>query len=89
MRTLYHPDGNKSVWGVKCKFKSFDADQVDQALSDGWFMSPLDFESGDSNGDGELDIDEARDYCKEHNLETKGLHWKKVIKLAQDHINDN
>lgn len=89
MRTLYHPEGQHDVWGIKCKFKSFDVDKIDQALKDGWFMSPLDFESGDSDGDGELELNEAKAYCKENGLETKGLHWKQIIKLAQDHINDN
>lgn len=45
MRTLYHPDGHADVWGVTCKFKSFEIDEVQEALKAGWFESPLDFNS--------------------------------------------
>lgn len=89
MRTLYHPDGFSKVWGITCKFKSFYSDEVEQALKDGWFMSPIDFESSDNDGDGELDYDEAKAYAAENNIDIKGMHWKKAVKLVQDHINEN
>lgn len=87
MQTLYHPEGISEVWGVTCKFKTFNSDEIEQALKDGWFESPLDF--ADKNGDGEIDIEEARAYAEENDLDVEGLHWKKVIKAVQEHMNDN
>lgn len=89
MRTLYHPDGNHFVWGIKCKFRSFDFDEIEDALKDGWFMSPMDFESSDNDGDGDLDYDEAKAYAAKHGVDIEGLHWKKAVKKVQEHINGN
>lgn len=91
MRTLYHPEGHLSVWGIKCKFKQFREEEVEQAIKDGWFKSPVDFEEAkaDTNDDGNVDFEEAKAYAVKHNLDISGLHWKKAVSLVKDHINGN
>ena len=40
---LYHPDGNESVWGIKCRRIVVDDSEVPQYIKQGWFKNPKDF----------------------------------------------
>lgn len=45
MRKLYKPGTMTTVWGIDCDFKDFASDEVDSALVNGWFISPLVFDA--------------------------------------------
>ncbi len=40
----------------------------------------------DKDDNGELSIDEAREYCSDNGIDVEGLHWRKVIKAAEEHM---
>ena len=44
MITIYHPEGDKVIWGIKCNFKRIDEGELQESLDNGWFKSPLDFD---------------------------------------------
>lgn len=92
MRTLYKPGNRGEAWGIKFDFAVFDDAQVDAALADGWVKSPLDLnqkdeqkQSADTNGDGKLSVEEAKAYLDSISVDYAGLHWKKVVSLAELH----
>lgn len=95
MRTLYKPGNRGEAWGIKFDFAVFDDAQVDAALADGWVKNPLELEQkdeqkqpADTNGDGKLSIDEAKEYLDSIGVDYSGLHWKKVVALAQEKLNE-
>lgn len=93
MRTLYCKGDREEVWGVKFDYAEFDDSQVDAALADGWVSNPLELkqqgdnqQSADTNGDGKLSAEEAKAYLDSIGVDYSGLHWKKVVALAEQHM---
>ena len=94
MRTLYRKGDREEVWGIKFDYAEFDDSQVDAALADGWVKNPLELkqqdeiqQSADTNGDGKLSAEEAKAYLDSIGVDYSGLHWKKVVALAEQHMN--
>lgn len=98
MRTLYRKGDREEVWGVKFDYAEFDDSQVDAALADGWVKTPLELKNveqveqveqvvvADTDGNGKLSLDEAKAYLAANCVEYEdGLHWKKVVALAEQH----
>ena len=92
MRTLYRKGDREEVWGVKFDYAEFEDSQVDAALADGWVKNPLELkqqdeiqQSADTNGDGKLSAEEAKAYLDSIGVDYSGLHWKKVVALAEQH----
>ena len=92
MRTLYRKGDREEVWGVKFDYAEFDDSQVDSALADGWVKTPLELKQkdeqkqpADTNGDGRLSTEEAKEYLDSIGVDYSGLHWKKVVSLAELH----
>ena len=93
MRTLYRKGDREEVWGVKFDYAEFDESQVDAALADGWVKNPLELKQQgdnqqpeDTNGDGKLSAEEAKAYLDSIGVDYSGLHWKKVVALAEQHM---
>lgn len=67
-------------------------DAADKYIADGWFLSLDEALSAglsqvDTDGDGKLSIDEARAYLESVGVTYEdGLHWKKVVALAEQHM---
>lgn len=94
MRTLYRKGDRDEVWGVKFDYAEFDDSQVDEALADGWVSNPLELKQQDerhhpedTNVDGKLSAEEAKAYLDSIGVDYSGLHWKKVVALAEQHMN--
>ena len=92
MITLYHKDGHSEVWGIKCKFQSVEPEKVEAMLAAGWVRNPLELnrqdeikQPADTNGDGKLSAEEAKAYLDSIGADYSGLHWKKVVALAEQH----
>lgn len=94
MRTLYRNGDREEVWGIKFDYAEFDDSQVEAALVDGWVENPLDLKEqveqvvvADTDGNGKLSLDEAKAYLAANGVEyEEGLHWKKVVALAEQHM---
>lgn len=96
MRTLYRKGDREEVWGIKFDYAEFDDSQVEAALVDGWVENPLDLKDSeqaeqeilaDTDGNGKLSLDEAKAYLAANGVEyEEGLHWKKVVALAEQHM---
>jgi hypothetical protein len=41
---MYQPGDDQVIWNIKCNVKTFRDEEVEQAIADGWFASPEDFE---------------------------------------------
>lgn len=71
-------------------------DRASEYLADGWFLTLPDAlgastpaQSADADGDGKLSHEEAKAYLAEAGVEYEdGLHWKKVVALAEQHMKD-
>ena len=92
MRTLYRKGDREEVWGIKFDYAEFDDSQVDAALADGWVKNPLELKQqgenqhqADTNGDGKLSAEEAKAYLDSIGVDYSGLHWKRVVALAEQH----
>ena len=92
MRTLYRKGDREEVWGVKFDYAEFEDSQVDAALADGWVKTPLELKQqdergqpADANGDGKLSAEEAKAYLDSIGVDYSGLHWKKVVAMAEQH----
>lgn len=95
MRTLYRKGDREEVWGVKFDYAEFEDSQVDAALADGWVKNPLELKQqdelgqpADADGDGKLSAEEAKAYLDSIGVDYSGLHWKKVVALAQEKLNE-
>lgn len=95
MRTLYKPGNRGEAWGIKFDYAEFDDSQVDAALADGWVKNPLELKQkdeqkqpADANGYGKLSVEEAKEYLDSIGVDYSGLHWKKVVALAQEKLNE-
>ncbi len=44
---LYHPLGTDVIWGINCKYQTFERKEAEELLSrkgkEKWYKSPLDF----------------------------------------------
>lgn len=92
MRTLYRKGDREEVWGIKFDYAEFDDSQIEAALADGWVKTPLELKQqdehehkADTNGDGKLSAEEAKAYLDSIGVDYSGLHWKKVVALAEQH----
>lgn len=92
MRTLYRKGDREEVWGIKFDYAEFEDSQVDAALADSWVSNPLELKQqdergqpADTNGDGKLSVEEAKTYLDSIGVDYSGLHYKKVISLAEQH----
>lgn len=95
MRTLYRKGDREEVWGIKFDYAEFDDSQVEAALAGGWVKTPLELKQqgehqqpADTNGDGKLSAEEAKAYLDSIGVDYSGLHWKKVVALAQEKLNE-
>lgn len=95
MRTLYRKGDREEVWGVKFDYAEFEDSQVDAALADGWVKTPLELkqqdeikQTADTNGDGKLSAEEAKAHLDSIGVDYSCLHWKKVVALAQEKLNE-
>lgn len=69
-------------------------DRLGEYLADGWFLTLPDAlgasvpaQPADADGDGKLSHEEAKAYLAEAGVEYEdGLHWKKVVALAEQHM---
>lgn len=96
MRTLYRKGDREEVWGIKFDYAEFDDSQVEAALVDGWVENPIDLKdlkqverslSADTDGNGKISHEEAKAYLEANGVEyEEGLHWKKVVSLAEQHM---
>ena len=93
MRTLYRKGDREEVWGIKFDYSEFEDSQVDAALDDGWVKTPLELKQqdererpADTNGDGKLSAEEAKAYLDSICVDYSGLHWKKVVAMAEQHM---
>ena len=93
MRTLYRKGDREEVWDIKFDYAEFEDSQVDAALADGWVKTPLELKQqdergqpADTNGDGKLSAEEAKVYLDSNGVDYSGLHWKKVVALAEQHM---
>lgn len=93
MRTLYRKGDREEVWGIKFDYAEFDDSQVDAALADGWVKNPLELKQqdeiqqpADTNIDGKLSAEEAKAHLDSIGVDYSGLHWKKVVALAEQHM---
>ena len=87
---LYKAGGRELIWGIKCETMVFPDEQVDAMLAAGWVRNPLELEHqqpADANGDGKLSSEEAKAYLDSIGVDYSGLHWKKVVALAEQHMN--
>lgn len=93
MRTLYRKGDREEVWGIKFDYAEFEDSQVDAALADGWAKTPLELKQqdeiqqpADANGDGKPSAEEAKAYLDSIGVDYSGLHWKKVVAMAEQHM---
>jgi len=69
-------------------------DHLGEYLADGWFLTLPDAlgvstpaQSTDADGDGKLSHEEAKAYLAAAGVEyEEGMHWKKVVSLAEQHM---
>lgn len=69
-------------------------DRLGEYLANGWHLTMLDAlgasapaHSADADGDGKLSHEEAKAYLAGAGVECEdGLHWKKVVALAEQHM---
>ncbi|MGL5219579.1 MAG: hypothetical protein ACRC8G_08895 [Plesiomonas shigelloides] len=90
MRILYKNGNMAEAWGIKFDHKEFDDAEVEAALADGWVMNPLELKlsEADTDGDGKLSSEEAKAYLDSIGVDYSGLHWKKVVALAQEKLDE-
>lgn len=77
-------------YSIKCVSE----DRLGEYLADGWFLTLPDAlgastpaQSADADGDGKLSHEEAKAYLGSVGVEYgEGLHWKKVVALAEQHM---
>lgn len=69
-------------------------DRLGEYLANGWHLTLPDAlgasapaQPADADGDGKLSHEEAKAYLAEAGVEyEEGLHWKKVVALAEQHM---
>lgn len=79
------------TYSIEC----INEEQLSIYQQDGWHQSLDDAlavevkpasASADANGDGKLSADEAKAYLDSIGVDYSGLHWKKVVALAEQHM---
>lgn len=84
---LYRAGKSEKVWGYDVDLLVVEPEDVESSLKSGWVTSPeLTVSNADSNGDGKLSVDEAKAYLDDAGIEYDGLHWKKIVALATEHM---
>lgn len=90
MQMIYHPNGHEDVCGIKCQTKVVEQEDLQNHLNDGWYLTPWEMTHEEAKDDTKLTHEEAKFYLAKHGVEVpEGLHWKKVVAMAEDHQNGN
>lgn len=89
---VFKKGGNYGAPPNDYSIECINEDAADEYIADGWFLS-LDealsagLNQADTDGDGKMSIDEARAYLESVGVTyEEGLHWKKVVALAEQHM---
>lgn len=93
MATMLYRDGSsRKIWGISCDVLVVDDSDVAAMLANGWVKNPLELKQqdergqpADTNGDGKLSAEEAKAYLDSIGVDYSGLHWKKVVAMAEQH----
>lgn len=84
---LYRAGKTESIWGFNVDLLVVEADDVLSAAKDGWVSSPeLTVKKSDSSDDSKLSVEDAKAYLDENGIDYDGLHWKKVVAMATEHM---
>lgn len=85
---LYKEGDEHVIWGdIPCTYKVVDPLEVESHVADGWKRHPTELyrdDKADTDGDGDLSLDEAKKYLDGKGVDYAGLHWKKVVALAKE-----
>lgn len=91
---VYRSGGDWDLDGVPYTVEFVGINESKKMLKDGWFLTLPDAlgastpaQPADVDGDGKLSHEEAKAYLAEAGVEYEdGLHWKKVVALAEQHM---
>jgi len=91
---VFKKGGERGVPPNNYSIECINEDEDAKFLADGWFLTLPDAlgasshaQSADTDGDGKLSHEEAKVYLAEAGVEyEEGLHWKKVVALAEQHM---
>lgn len=91
---VYRSGGDWALDGAPYTIEFVGINESKKMLKDGWFLTLTDAlgasapaHSADADGDGKLSHEEAKAYLAEAGVECEeGLHWKKVVALAEQHM---
>lgn len=91
---VYKKGGDWVIDGVPYTVEFVGINESKKMLKNGWHLTLPDAlgasahaQSADTDGDGKLSHEEAKSYLAEAGVEyEEGLHWKKVVALAEQHM---
>lgn len=91
---IFKKGGERGEYPDNYSIECINEGESSKFLADGWFLTLPDAigylspaQSADIDGDGKLSHEEAKAYLAEAGVEyEEGLHWKKVVALADQHM---
>lgn len=91
---VFKKGGERGVPPNNYSIECINEDAADEYIADGWYLSldealavTAQSNTADADGDGKLSHEEAKAYLAEAGVEYEdGLHWKKVVALAEQHM---
>lgn len=91
---VFKKGGERGVPPSDYSIECINEDEDAKFLADGWRLSidealavTAQSHIADTDGDGKLSHEEAKAYLAEAGVEyEEGLHWKKVVALAEQHM---